>query len=245
MDEVTPLGGRIITTRDPLPATCVNLGEVAGKGGGGPGGMYISNASLVEYAQNDLRNQAAARGATHVRLDPPVLGGSNGPTTSAMITGIAYKCPPGMQGSGTAVVGEAAAAESDALVVEVQRHPKWPELGATMLEAKALCEHQRGQWDNQREKVSCLVRREKLFVCDVAGGSMIQGCTHWKLGADTADERDSIIGKKGQPTSTSTAGGFRAYTWQLPDETITLTGTSAGVVVTDAKTLASAPPTVH
>jgi hypothetical protein len=157
-------------------------------------------------------------------LDPPLLGSAaNGTTTSATITGAAFKCPAGAQGSPTAatVTGAASTAEPDASLINVQKHPKWPELGATRLEAKALCEHQHGQWDDQREKVNCLVRRETLFTCAVANDSVIQGCTHWKLGADTTEERDSIIEKKGKPTSTATVGGFRAYTWWLPDETIT------------------------
>jgi hypothetical protein len=60
--------------------------------GGGTLGNFVSNDQLVEYAMNDLRNKAAAKGATYVQSDPPQLGQGKGTTTTATITGTAYRC---------------------------------------------------------------------------------------------------------------------------------------------------------
>jgi hypothetical protein len=58
----------------------------------------IPDENLMEYASNDLRNKAAAKGATHVVFSTHQMGfssGENGGSTStSTITGIAYFCPP-------------------------------------------------------------------------------------------------------------------------------------------------------
>jgi hypothetical protein len=76
---------------------CKNLGPVIGKGGGFLGGSWVSDEDLVEYAMNDLRNKAGDRGATHVVFTGHEMGhtsGEHGGTTStATISGIAYRCP--------------------------------------------------------------------------------------------------------------------------------------------------------
>lgn len=59
----------------------------------------VSNEDLIDYAMNDLRNKAAEMGSTHVRNDPPQLGSGDGTTTSATITGTAYRCPDGVSRS--------------------------------------------------------------------------------------------------------------------------------------------------
>lgn len=81
--------------RNPPPPGCKSLGYLTGRGGGTFGGAYISNESLIEYALNDLRNQAAALGANYIQHDPPQLGGGDGTTTTATMTGTAYQCPKG------------------------------------------------------------------------------------------------------------------------------------------------------
>jgi uncharacterized protein YbjQ (UPF0145 family) len=63
-----------------------------GKGGGTFGGSWIANEDLIEYAMNDMRNQAAELGANYVQHDPPTLGQGEGTTTTATITGTAYQC---------------------------------------------------------------------------------------------------------------------------------------------------------
>jgi hypothetical protein len=82
----------VTASRNPAPAGCTSLGYLTGKGGGTFGGAYISNESLIEYALNDLRNQAAELGANYLHHDPPQLGSGDGTTTTATMTGTAYRC---------------------------------------------------------------------------------------------------------------------------------------------------------
>lgn len=70
---------------------CSEVGTVTGKGGG-YGGEWVPNDELVEYATNDARNKAAELGANVVQLDPPQLGSDKGTTTSAIRTGVAFRC---------------------------------------------------------------------------------------------------------------------------------------------------------
>jgi len=74
-------------------ATCRLVGPVSGSGGGSFGGAWVSNSKLMEYAMNDLRNEAAERGATHVVVsNTNMAANSGGSTTTAVITGNAYHC---------------------------------------------------------------------------------------------------------------------------------------------------------
>ncbi len=76
---------------------CTNLGPVFGKGGGSFGGSMISDEKLMEYASNDLRNHAAAKGANMVVAGPHQMaqsgGKGGGQTSTSTVTGVAYKCP--------------------------------------------------------------------------------------------------------------------------------------------------------
>lgn len=102
--SLTAEGAKVAPTRDPLPASCQNVGLVTGKGGGTFGGGMVSNEDLIEYAMNDIRNKTAELGGTHVRHDPPQLGSGDGTTTSVTITGTAYKCPGAGTASGVRVI---------------------------------------------------------------------------------------------------------------------------------------------
>ena len=76
---------------------CMNLGPVFGKGGGSFGGSLIADQKLMEYASNDLRNNAAAKGANVVVAQPHQMaqtsGKHGGSTSTSTVTGVAYKCP--------------------------------------------------------------------------------------------------------------------------------------------------------
>lgn len=76
---------------------CTNIGPLMGKGGGSFGGAWISDEKLVEYATNDIRNNAADKGATHLVMTTHQMGQTSGQfggtTSTATISGIAYKCP--------------------------------------------------------------------------------------------------------------------------------------------------------
>jgi hypothetical protein len=89
---LSPEAARVAVSRNPPPSSCTSLGYLVGEGGGTFGGGWISNDQLIEYAMNDLRNKAARIGATYVQSDPPQLGSGKGTTTTATITGTAYRC---------------------------------------------------------------------------------------------------------------------------------------------------------
>jgi hypothetical protein len=92
-------GGQVVelVRAEPSSASCVNLGPVVGKGGGMFGGAWISDQKLLAYAANDLRNNGANLGATHIVIGSPQMGqtssrGGGGTTSTATYSGIAYKC---------------------------------------------------------------------------------------------------------------------------------------------------------
>ncbi len=94
--ELSGGGANVEYVMDKPEGDCKNLGPVFGKGGGVFGGAYIADEKLMEYAMNDLRNKAAAKGATHVLSKGHQMGGSGGQyggsTSTSTIQGIAYKC---------------------------------------------------------------------------------------------------------------------------------------------------------
>jgi hypothetical protein len=108
---LTPEAQSVVATTIKPTGSCQSLGALTGKGGGASGG-YVSNESLIEYAVNDLRNQAATIGATHVVYSPPAMGGNGGTTTSAMVTGEALRCEGG--GGASTVAGPLASSAPEA-----------------------------------------------------------------------------------------------------------------------------------
>lgn len=87
--SLTPQARRVLPlAADPGPA-CVNLGNVMGKGGG------LDVAEQLESAQNDALNKAAERGATHLVTTTTAYGVTRY-DYSAVLMGIAYKCPEGV-----------------------------------------------------------------------------------------------------------------------------------------------------
>ena len=91
--DLTADGARVVASRNAPAATCEEVKYLVGHGGGTFGGEYIANDDLIEYAMNDLRNQAAEAGANYVQHDSPQLGDGDGTTTTATISGTAYRCP--------------------------------------------------------------------------------------------------------------------------------------------------------
>ncbi|HYO58351.1 DUF4156 domain-containing protein [Archangium sp.] len=92
-------GSRVLPLASAPGPECKNLGTVVGAGGGTFGGSLIRNDQLVEFAMNDAMNKAAARGATHIFAQPPVLGSGEGTTTTATLMAIAFQCPGGAAGA--------------------------------------------------------------------------------------------------------------------------------------------------
>ncbi len=91
-EALSPEGAHVAVTRNPPTPDCTPAGYIVGEGGGTFGGKWLKNDSLIEYAMNDLRNKAAQLGANYVQSDPPTLGEGHGTTTTATVTGTAYRC---------------------------------------------------------------------------------------------------------------------------------------------------------
>jgi len=93
------------------PGSCKSLGYVVGRGGGSFGGGFISNDELVKYAMNDLQNKVAELGGNFVQHDTPqlgVAGGDHSTTTStATVSGTAYRCEPARRGTANTAAGPA------------------------------------------------------------------------------------------------------------------------------------------
>ena len=82
-----------MTSPNPPAAGCTSVKFIVGHGGGSFAGEWVANDDLVEYAMNDLRNQAADLGANYVQHDAPQMGDGDGTTSTATISGTAYRCP--------------------------------------------------------------------------------------------------------------------------------------------------------
>jgi Domain of unknown function (DUF4156) len=91
---LSPEGAQVALSRRPPAPSCRELSYLVGEGGGSGigGGRWIANDKLIEYATSDLRNKASALGSNYVQIDPPELGSSHGTTSTATVTGTAYRC---------------------------------------------------------------------------------------------------------------------------------------------------------
>jgi hypothetical protein len=106
-DQLTSHGTEIVMLVD-QPEGCENLGVVIGHGGGLTG-AYSKPSINRESAENDARNRAAERGATHLLLHPeelaqgdgrgpdekdtaPALAHGSGTGSTVTVAGTAFKC---------------------------------------------------------------------------------------------------------------------------------------------------------
>jgi len=117
-DQLTSHGTDIVMLYDE-PAGCENLGVVIGRGGG-LSGAYSKPSVNQESAENDARNKAAERGATHLLLHPeevaqgdgsgpdekdtaPAMAHGSGTGSTVTVAGTAFKCALGAPASQTAM----------------------------------------------------------------------------------------------------------------------------------------------
>ena len=106
-DQLTGHGTEVILLYDE-PAGCENLGVVIGRGGG-LAGAYSKPSVNLESAENNARNLAAERGATHLWLHPeqvaqgdgrgpdyqdtqPAMAHGSGTGSTVTVAGTAFKC---------------------------------------------------------------------------------------------------------------------------------------------------------
>ena len=105
--QLTTNAANIVMLYD-VPVGCENLGVVIGRGGG-MSGAYSKPSVLRESAENDARNMAAERGATHLLLHPeelaqgdgrgpseqdtaPAMAHGSGTGSTVTVAGTAFKC---------------------------------------------------------------------------------------------------------------------------------------------------------
>jgi hypothetical protein len=128
------------------------------------------------------------------------------------------------------------APDDQAALVAIQKHPKFPELGAQKPEANATCVHEQGEWVDQGAKVVCKIKGEPVFTCSVGADGTMTACTRYSLGRDLTDERDALAATNGKPSFVGAGeSGFRTFTWDTSDRRIVLTGYPAGVMVTESR----------
>ena len=85
---LNPEAVHVKLSADPIKLKyCEYLGEVMGSAGNWYDFLYISNNALMQAAVNDIRNQAAAKGADTVYIEEPRQF-----TTSVTMLGLAYRC---------------------------------------------------------------------------------------------------------------------------------------------------------
>ncbi len=121
--QMTASGSKIVMLYDE-PSDCENLGVVIGHAGGMTG-AYSKPSVLRRSAENDARNQAAARGATHLLLHPeelaqgdgrgpdyqdtePAMAHGSGTGSSITVPATAYKCSLDALAAETATATKAA-----------------------------------------------------------------------------------------------------------------------------------------
>lgn len=80
------------------PDRCTEIGDVTGQADARSGGSWVTTDELIRYATADLRNQAGAKGATHVEVGPPRFLDENGRKVVAILVGKAYACGAGTSG---------------------------------------------------------------------------------------------------------------------------------------------------
>ena len=66
---------------------CDYVGEVIGTAGHWYDFIYLSNNDLMQWALNDMRNQALDKGANTIYIEEPLNF-----TTSVTLLGLAYRC---------------------------------------------------------------------------------------------------------------------------------------------------------
>lgn len=198
------------------PQACKSLGYLSGRGGGTFGGGYISNDQLVQYAMNDLRNQAAQLGANYVQHDSPQLGvggGENTTTTTATVNGTAYLC----EGAPAQARPAASTAPAETGAATASTAPKAPTgaggfaLGDAAATAEGACTGAKHEWTAGETTMECsgtpksvgFPARARLKtchgkICEIAILAAPALEEHaWR--ARYADVRSALEGKYGKP----------------------------------------------
>lgn len=121
----------------------------------------------------------------------------------------------------------------EAVIAEIRRAPRVPELGSTRIEVRVLCEQQRAALYEQGSVMTCAIRRVPLYTCTLDAGNIVDRCDGYFEAADLAAQRGSMTAQLGQPNREGvSADGFRFFGWSAGERSVVITMYPRGVRVT-------------
>lgn len=124
--------------------------------------------------------------------------------------------------------------ELDARLAEIRVAPNAPELGATLAEAKVICERQRGHFAAAPDAFGCTVGGPLVFAGTVDVARVTRVDTYYE-GADLTTARMRIEKDWGPPErELVSAEGFRVFLWR--NESVALTMYPKGVRLSSVAT---------
>lgn len=233
-------GARVATSRtSPMmngfqTNACQSLGYLVGRGGGSFGGDLLTNESLIEHAMNDLRNQVAERGGNYVEHDTPQLGMSgssgNSSTTTATVSGTAYRCDLTKRTQGVTVTS-AAPRPSESSAPEGAGGFR---LSSTLEDAANVCSRANGAWTAKDDGGECSITPVNAFsVGPELSKTVVHACKAAVCGidilvtpseAEVSGTRDAVVRalskKYGTPrikAAASSAGTTTGPAWVWSD----------------------------
>jgi hypothetical protein len=131
---------------------------------------------------------------------------------------------------------------ASAELAAIRQAPNIPELGATIQEAKILCERQRGQFREDGIVAACRVGGSLIFVCKVDQAHQFNRCDGYYESADLASSRREIERQLGTPPSRErvSSSGYRVFEWSGDKWLILITSYDRGVRMTTIQSAGAA-----
>lgn len=129
----------------------------------------------------------------------------------------------------------ASSSELEQQLAAVRSSPEAPDLDATVADARAVCERQRGQLLREDASLQCRVGGAVVFTCDLAGGRVERVDTYFE-GQSVAVARAHLELKLGPAESEVVSPeGASVFSWD--NDTLALARYARGVRVTRTKPL--------
>jgi hypothetical protein len=116
----------------------------------------------------------------------------------------------------------AASPKEDARLVAIRRSPKPAPIGATVAEARVICEQQRGRLVESDGVVECHVGRAPVFACR-HGEQQMRTCDTYYEGGDLTAFAQAAEKQYGPPPSVQVSKeGFRVFSWPAVGYSVTM-----------------------
>lgn len=104
-----------------------------------------------------------------------------------------------------------------ARIAQVRAHPVFPEVGATVAEARIYCQRDTGIFRESATGIGCSIGSSPVFGASVSG-SVLDEVYVWYEGGDLARMRDAVVARLGNWTEESVnSAGFRVFAWHSAD----------------------------